>query len=642
MNRIAAVLRTGGRCAERRSPDAVRVRLPIYVAGMLMSQAKPPPDSLPTGEITLLFTDVVGSSRLWEEHGDRFIPIWQAHDAVLRDAIERFGGFEVKTEGDSFMVAFVNAADAIHCALFAQTALARYPWPSDIGPIRVRMGLHTGEPILHGKDYFGPVVNRAANVCKAAHGGQILATDATIARAGSRLDPKVQLCDLGDLRLKDMGAPQKLYEVRHSELEMRSFPPPRTLEGQPNNLPIQRTSFVGRAREIEQIAAYLAQGEKPVLTITGPSGVGKTRLTLQAAATHAEWFPDGVWYVRLEHATDLVGAAVEIAEALCIPLNPAQPALEQVRAWLSDRSCLLILDDANALPHADRLIREILSGSTGLRCLATARESLEIEEATNLHLAGLSTEPMSAIVPDQAVVPAWSEASPEEILISSEAGRLFVERASQVNPELELTPAESTAALKLVAWLEGVPDSIERAAHLMERFTPSVVLEELERRLKPTTPSATPGMEKFKGIMRRGAQKVRITMEEAARGQAAANLGKLLQGIANVATDRKDELQASQLGRESLQLSQDAGDELGMADALRQLARVKWQQGDRQSATAMLTAAAELYRHHQSAEYAVVQKELAQAQEGQSPPQQSVALTTTVENAVNLAMKESE
>jgi len=593
-----------------------------------MNQDPPVPISMPTGEVTLLFTDVVGSSRLWEQHGDGFIPIWQAHDAILRDAFSRFGGYEVKTEGDAFMVAFRDPVAAVHCALFAQTALARYPWPSDIGPLFVRMGIHTGEPIVHGTDYFGPVVNRAANTCKAAHGGQILVTEETIDNTDSRLDAKVDLCDLGAHRLKDMGAPQKLYEARHSEVQLRSFPPPRTLEGQPNNLPVQRTSFVGRAKEIEQIAAYLAQGNKPLLTVSGPSGIGKTRLTLQAAAAHADWFPDGVWYVRLDGARDLVGAAAAIADAMSIPINPSGSAVLQVRAWLADRRCLLILDDANALPHADRLIREILTGTSGLRCLATSRESLEIEGADNLSLSGLP-----AVTGDADHEGLASD------FIKSDAGRLFVDRASETDPDFKMSETETAAAMKLIAWLGGVPDSIERAAQLMDRFVPSAVLEELEKRLAPVfNTTGSPGVEKLKGIMRKGAQKVRHTVGEATR-PPAAHLGRLIQGIANVATDRKQDQEAAQLGRESLRLSQDAGDDLGMADALRQLARVKAQQGDHQSARAMLAAASQLYRRHNSAEYDSVQREL------ESTENPNVALhegeaRAFVANAVDLAMKE--
>src|SRR5262249_23930467 len=163
-----------------------------------------------------------------------------------------------------------------------------------------------------GNDYFGPVVNRAAYICKAAHGGQVLLSEETRRAVADRLDPDIELQDLGDFPMKDMGLPQQLHQAHRPGMEARSFPAPRTLASQPNNLPLQRTSFVGRAHEIEQIAAYLASGEKPALTLTGPGGIGKTRLSLQAAASRAEWFPDGVWYIQLVEARDVVGAAVEI------------------------------------------------------------------------------------------------------------------------------------------------------------------------------------------------------------------------------------------------------------------------------------------------------------------------------------------
>lgn len=607
--------------------------------------AKETQPMLPSGVVTLLFTDISGSSRLWEQHGDRFIPVWQAHDAIIRDAISRFGGYEVKSEGDAFMIAFTDPAAALHCALFTQAALARYPWPPDIGALHVRMGLHTGEPFLHGEDYFGPVVNRAAHICNAAHGGQVLLSEETrkAALAGA-LDAKIEFQDLGDHRLKDMGQPQRLHQAHHPSREARPFPPPRTLEGQPNNLPVQRTNFVGRAKEIEQIAAYLAQGEKPVLTITGPGGIGKTRLSLQAAAARAEWFPDGVWYVKLTEAQDVVGAAVEVASALNIPFHPAQPALPQVREWLADRRCLLILDDANLLPQADHLIRELLSGSTGLRCLATARESLQIAEADELELSGLSVpgEPLAeeAEAFDVAVV-AQSAPPAALTLAETDAGQLFLERALAVNPKLKLTEAERANAEALLRELDGVPVSIERAAQLMDRVPPSVVLEWLNQNLAPerVPPKASPGVEKFKGILRRSAQRVKDTVEETTKA-SAVNLGQLLQGIANVATDRRDEEQAAQLGRESLRLSQEAGDDLGSAAALRQLARIKWQQGDRQSAVAMLTAAAQIYRRHGDEDYSAVQRELEQARAQLGQTESALAIAPTLENAVELALGE--
>lgn len=603
--------------------------------------------TLPTGTVTLLFTDIVQSSRLWEQHGDRFIPVWQAHDAILRDAISRFHGHEVKSEGDAFMVAFADAADALNCALYAQTALARYPWPADIGALKVRIGLHTGEPFVFHDDYFGPMVNRAAYLCKAAHGGQILLSEEARIAAGRRADPAVEFLDRGELRLKDMDMPQRLCEAWHPNLHTHSFPPPRTLDGQPNNLPTQRTSFVGRAREIEAIAAFLAQGEKPVLTLTGPGGIGKTRLSLQAAAATSEWFPDGIWYVKLVEAHDVVGAAVEIASAMHIPLDPDLPALEQVRAWLADRRCLLVLDDAGTLPHADRLIRDLLSGSTGLRCLATARESLQISESDEIALAGLPTVSESSPPPHRAAIAAapvetttiTHEQEALKALVSTEAGRLFLERASVVNPQLRLSASEMEAAIQLLKQLEGAPVSIERAAQMMDRVPPSVVLEWLNQRLEPErVPLRTPGMQKFRSIVRGAAQKVSDQIEVLPRA-LEANLGRLLQGVADHATERLDEKQATDLGRESLRLSREAGDTAGMAAALRQLAQVKWQQGDRQSATALLTAAAQLYLEHDPARYPEVQKELERARE-QLGQGEGVLPVATVDTAVALALEE--
>ena len=202
-----------------------------------------------------------------------------------------------------------------------------------------------------------------------------------------------------------------------------------------------------------------------------------------------------------------------------------------------------------------------------------------------------------------------------------------------------MTESESDAAARLIAWLGGVPDSIERAAQLMDRFKPSAVLDELEKRLAPVlSNSSSPGVEKLKGIMRKGAQKVRHTVGEPSK-PPSVNLGRLIQGIANVATDRKDDRQAAQLGRESLKLSHDAGDDLGVADALRQLARVKAQQGDHQSARAMLAAASQLYRRHNSDEYEGVQRELTRTGSTNADIHETDA-HAAVATAVDLAMKE--
>ena len=610
-------------------------------------------NSLPTGEITLLFTDIAGSSQMWERYGDAFIPVWQAHDAVLQDAFTRFGGCVVKGEGDSFMVAFKKPDDALHCALFAQAALCRYPWPTDIAAPRVRIGMHTGEPFLHGNDYFGPCVNRAAHICAAAHGGQVLLSHETRCALSDQIDDKIEMQDLGELRLKDMGHPQRLYQACHPSVDRTLFPPPRSLDGQPHNLPQQKTSFVGRAREIEQIAGFLAQGEKPVLTLTGPGGIGKTRLSLQAAAAKAEWFPDGVWFVRLVEARDVIGAAVEIAAAMNLPLRSGESPLAQAREFLADRRCLLILDDANALPQADRLIRELVSGSNGLRCLATSRESLQIAEADDLPLGGLSlTEeaPMTATIDERKIMqdaapPAQAapdaDAAPSKPETRSDAWRLFLERAAEANSAQKITPREAQAVDKLLRELDGIPASVERAARITDRTPPSAILEWLRQRFaQATTPAQeASGAEKLRGLLRRNAQKVCQTVEETTRA-SIPNLGQLLQGIADVATDRKEEKQAAELGRQSLQISREAGDSLGTAAALRQLARLRWRQGNPQIAVMLLAASVEIYRGLEAPETREAERELETLRERLQHSEESPFDTPSVENAVALALGE--
>jgi len=482
---------------------------------------------LPTGIVTLLFTDIYGSSRLWEQHGDAFIPVWQTHDAIMRNSIDRFGGYEVKSEGDAFMVAFSDSKAALYCSIFAQAALTSYPWPRDVGGPLVRMGLHTGEPFVQNNDYFGPTVNRAAYISAAAHGGQILVSEETCQALAGRADSKIEFTDLGEMRLKDQGMPHRLYQVFHPNMKHRDFPPPLTLETPLNNLPVQRTSFVGRAKELEHIASFLAMGEKPVLSITGPGGVGKTRLSLQAAAYKAEWFPEGVWYVKLKGAKDIESAAVEIASALGISLPANCSPLTEVRDWLADRRCLLILDDANAVPQVSRLIRELLSGAEHLRCIATSSESLEIEEARELPLAGLSTTehtPSIRALKTHPVAPALAPPLPPAFassfdipLENSDAGRLYLERFSE-RMNRRLGEPQRLAAETLLKTMEGIPSRIEQAVQTLNpsgSFQPQTSTGEATK-----TAPASSGGERFRKLLRKGAQKVVQAVEDAAYGDA--------------------------------------------------------------------------------------------------------------------------
>jgi class 3 adenylate cyclase len=216
-----------------------------------------------SGTVTLVFTDIQGSTALWERLGDGFVGVLEAHNRILREALARSGGAEVKTEGDAFMIAFASASDAVRFALAAQEALHAAPWPAEAGELLVRMGLHTGDPIAVADpatgrmDYFGPVVNRAARVASAAHGGQVLLTEATRAGAEAAL-AGAAVADLGEHRLRGLERPERLFQALPAPLAGRAFPPPRTLTARPTNLPAPTTSFIGRERELRELADLVA------------------------------------------------------------------------------------------------------------------------------------------------------------------------------------------------------------------------------------------------------------------------------------------------------------------------------------------------------------------------------------------------
>ena len=333
------------------------------------------------------------------------------------------------------------------------------------------MAVHTGRPFVQAGDYFGPPVNRAARLLGAAHGGQVLLSEDTLSLVENRLDPDVRVVDLGYHRLKDLDAPVRIFHAVHPAIETSSFPPPRSLNGVANNLPVQRTSFIGREKEIEQIAAALARDEPSLLALTGPGGIGKTRLSLQAAAERVELFPDGVWLVRLSDAVDARGAAIEVASTVGIPLPSGANPVEAVRTWLADRRCLLILDDCGHVPEAGRFICELLSGSASLRCLATSRESLRLEQGAELEVPEL-TRP----APDANAA----------ALLESEAGRLFVDRAHEERADFALNDRRARPIARLLSRLPGLPEAVERAAAMLRQqdVSPGQVLAALGRELR--------------------------------------------------------------------------------------------------------------------------------------------------------------
>src|SRR5215207_4186626 len=272
------------------------------------------------GTVTFLFTDLVGSSRLWEEHPVAMKGALACHDVILRDAVEGQGGRVVKTTGDGLHAAFAVAPDAVAAALDAERRLTGEEWVLP-EPLKVRMGLHTGVAEVREGDYYGTAVNRAARVAAVAHGGQIVASAATADLVRDDLSPEVALIDLGEHRLRDLGRPERITAVAHPDLP-GDFPALRSLDAYPGNLPVQRSSFVGRDEDLAGVHGAL-EGS-PVITLTGVGGVGKTRLALQVAADVVARYPDGAWFVDLgpvlddcEHVIEAVADLVDTVVGSC-------------------------------------------------------------------------------------------------------------------------------------------------------------------------------------------------------------------------------------------------------------------------------------------------------------------------------------
>jgi predicted ATPase/class 3 adenylate cyclase len=379
---------------------------------------------LPGGTVTLLFTDIEGSTSLLQEIGERYADVLGDHRRALRSAFSRHGGVEVDTQGDAFFVVFPRAANAVAAAGEAQAALGD-------GPVRVRMGIHTGEPVVTDEGYVGIDVHRAARIMGAAHGGQVLLSETT----RPLLDPEMRMRDLGEHRLKDLTAPQRLFQLGED-----LFPPPKTLHR--TNLPIQSSALVGRDRELEEAGALLRSHR--LLTLTGPGGSGKTRLALQLAADAVDGHPDGVFWAPLQALRD--PALVE--RAIGASLGAGDP----LAAHVADKRLLLLLDNFEQVIEAARTVAELLAATSNAKVLVTSREPLQIE-------------------PERRY--------PIEPLPDHDATALFVERAQAVRPGFHSSPAVHEICRRL----DGLPLAIELAAARIALLEPDALLARLERRL---------------------------------------------------------------------------------------------------------------------------------------------------------------
>ena len=396
--------------------------------------------------MTFLFTDVEGSTRRWEADAEGMRAALAAHDEVLCKAIERHGGWLFKHTGDGVCAAFASPRSAVDAAVAAQRALE----------LPVRMGIATGEAELRDGDYFGTVLNRAARVMAAGHGGQILLAEST---AG--LLSGVDLAELGPRRLRDLPTPVGVFQVRAPGLRT-DFPPLRALDASPGNLRPQTTSIIGRESEVTELQAAIKAHR--LVTLTGVGGVGKTRLAVEVAARLADEYPDGVWFFELAAVTDPAAIPDAVAAVLGITQQPGKTVSESVAAALEGRVRLLVIDNCeHVLDAAADLIEAILAHSATVRILATSREGLG--------------------VPDEQVWPVRSLDTAAGI--DSAAVSLFVERAQGIAPSFSMVDGDEAAAvIEICQRLDGIPLAIELAASRMASMTASEMRDRLDHRFR--------------------------------------------------------------------------------------------------------------------------------------------------------------
>jgi predicted ATPase/class 3 adenylate cyclase len=411
------------------------------------------PASVPTGTVTFLFTDIEGSTLRWERFPDAMRDAVRRHDEIVRDAVARGGGHVFKTIGDAFCVAFANPIDGVAAAVDAQRRLLAADF-SAVDGVRVRMALHTGTADERDGDYFGPTVNRVARIAAVGHGGQILVSSIAGELVRSDLSADLALRDLGEYRLKDLILPERIFQVVAPDLA-DGFPRLRTFETVQTNLPAAVSSFVGRERELETLKALIA--EHRLVTIVGPGGVGKTRISLRLGESVLDAF-GGVWFVDLAPLVDPALVADQIATVLGVRGVPQRQLLDGIAAAIGDRRLLLVIDNCEHLVEAAATaIAGLLQRCTHLVVLATSREALGIAGEQQFQLPPLAID---------------------------EAVRLFVERANAANRAFRLTDANEKTIVEVCKRLDALPFALELAAPRLVVLTPQQLYDRLGERLR--------------------------------------------------------------------------------------------------------------------------------------------------------------
>lgn len=428
---------------------------------------------LPTGTITFLFTDIEGSTRLWEQHPEAMKRAHSRHGEIISEAVERQGGALVRErgEGDSCFVVFPQATDAVAAVTHIQRALLAESWPEQ-APIRVRAALHTGEAQLREADYNSSAVNRCARLRAIAYGGQSVLSRVTYELVRDCLPEGVSLKDLGLHRLKDLQRPEQVFQLLHPDLQP-DFPPLKSLDALPTNLPQQLTRFIGREQEMREVKHLLAATR--LLTLTGTGGVGKTRLALQVAADLLEDYPDGVWLVELAALSDAALVPRQVADALGVREEPNRPVFETLIDALRPKRLLLVLDNCEHLVEACAAATDtLLRRCPNVQTLATSRTALGIGGETVWRVPSLA-----APVPDRR--------ESVEVLTQYQAVQLFIDRAQVSRPGFSVTNATAPAVAQVCHRLDGIPLAIELAAARVRALSLEQILARLDDRFRLLT-----------------------------------------------------------------------------------------------------------------------------------------------------------
>ena len=419
---------------------------------------------LPTGTLTLLFTDIEGSTLLLQQLGERYADMLATCRQLLRTAFKHWNGVEVDTQGDAFFVVFARASDAVSAVIDMQRAMASHGWPNGAA-VALRIGLHTGEPTRTAEGYIGLDVHHAARMMSVGHGGQVLLSQTTRELVKHTLPEGVSLRDLGEHRLKDVQRPGHLYQLIIEGLPS-DFPPLKTLENSPNNLPVQPTALIGREKEVAALFNLLQREEVRLLTLTGPGGTGKTRLGLQVAAELSDLFPDGVYFVNLAPISDPTLVVPTIAQTLDLKETGAQPLPDLLKGYLRDKQLLLLLDNFEQVVDAAVHMAELLAACPILKVIVTSRAALHVQGEQEFAVPPLA-------VPDPAHLPDMVT------LTQYEAVALFIQRAQAVKPDFQITKANAIAIVDICIRLDGLPLAIELAVARIKLLSPQALLHDL-------------------------------------------------------------------------------------------------------------------------------------------------------------------